>query len=115
MTLKNGDVFFDDVGYHIEPIDTVSAADVSIPKYMCNFYSGWTLSNDNVNPNMNAEYIYRAAYSKRQQIITGDVDFKNTIECADSYVSKSMVNLGMAQKEALNIPILNIEYPGVIL
>lgn len=115
LALKSGDVFFDDVGYHIEAIGSVSSADVNIPKYMCNFNTGWTSANDNVNPNMNAEYIYRAAYSKEQQIITGDIDFKNTIECVDSYNSKSMVNLAMAKKEIANIDILNLEYPGVIL
>lgn len=83
-------------------------------RYLCNFKTGWTGASDNVNPNLNAEYIIRSAYSKDFQQVTGDIDFKSAITCPDSYASKSIVNLGLARKEIANVSILNLDFPGVI-
>lgn len=82
-------------------------------KYMCNKNTGWTGYSKDTSLNMSAEYIIRDAYSKELQHITGDIDFKNTITCADSLAMKSMVNLKTAQNEIHNLPILNSEFPGV--
>lgn len=83
-------------------------------KYMCNKNTGWTGYSKNTSPNMDNEYIIRDAYSKQKQIITGDIDFRNTITCPDNYALKAMVSKGLAQKELEDVSILNLTYPGVI-
>lgn len=82
-------------------------------KYMCNKNTGWTGSDINTMPTMNADYIIRDAYSKKMQQVTGDIDFKSSVTCPTNYGSKSMVNLGLAQKEISNVPILSFDFPGV--
>lgn len=112
--LKSADVFFNDFGWRINAVSGTESNHVDIFKYMCNINTGWTDAVDNTNPNMNAEYIYRAAYSRSYQIVTGDIDFKSEITCPDSRIPKSMVNFGTAKKEIANLPILNFDYAGVI-
>ena len=83
-------------------------------KYMCNKNTGWTGFYADTKPSLNTEYILRDPYSKKFQQVTGDIDFKSVITCADSLAMKSMVNLKTAQNEIRNLPILNFDFPGVI-
>lgn len=85
-----------------------------IYKYMSNINTGWTGFYANTKPSLNTEYILRDPYSKELQQVTGDIDFKGAITCADSLAMKSMVNLKTAQNEMRNLPILNFEFSGVI-
>lgn len=86
-----------------------------IYKYMSNVNTGWTCYHADTNPTLGKEYVLRAPYSKKFQCVTGDIDFKSTITCADSIAMKSMVNLQVARKSMSEIHILNLEFPGVIL
>lgn len=85
-----------------------------IYKYMSNKNTGWTSASDVISPNMDSEYIMRAAYSKAMQEVTSDIDFKSAISCPDSFAQKSMLNFKTAQNELRNLTILNFEFPGVI-